>query len=323
MKKFPMIAFLTLLLGTTGCRFLFGESDSKETSIQPSQKTGLVFVLSGQSNMAGQTPFMGYDHKIKIPNVKMFCVRPYQMNKDRETLKSGEPPAVWSDEVSCGADPGQTFGPEVGFAREMARSMPATPIYLIKFAHGGTSQGCEWQPKEKSPVYDKYGDGKCKAFVEGTGKTLDALRSYDRLLNVVMWGQNSLAAQGVRAKFGGILWFQGEGDADGRSMYRFLAENYRENLNHFTERLRKDLGHPKAPFVLGMIKCGYDHAEWNSKYNPLFTVRQSQLAAAKKEANIYAFDTWDLKFQSDGCHFDGPSMEEVGSRFGKTLPSLN
>jgi hypothetical protein len=321
--KLWKISFIGLVLvPAAGCRFFSSSSDPKETPVQASLTSGVVFVLSGQSNMAGQTPFMGYENQIRVPNVKMFCIRPYQFNADRETLKQGEPPAQWSDVISCGADPGKTFGPEVMFAKEMARALPSTPIYLIKYAHGGTSQGCEWQPKEKSQAYLNYGDSKCKSFVEGTGKTIDAMRSYDRLLTVVQWGLNGLAKDAIRPRFGGILWFQGEGDADGRSIYRFLPENYGQNLNHFIFHTRKDLGQPQAPFVLGMIKCGYDKAEWNPQYSPLFTVRQGQIAAAKNEWNIYTFDTWDLKFQADGCHFDGPSMEEVGRRFSKVVTGL-
>jgi hypothetical protein len=80
-------------------------------------------------------------------------------------------------------------------------------------------------------------------------------------MKVVKWGLQGLAQRGINAEFGGMLWFQGESDANGRTPFKFLSDSYEVNLPHFIDVIRKDLNRSELPFSLGKIKCGSSHAE--------------------------------------------------------------
>jgi hypothetical protein len=205
------------------------------------------------------------------------------------------------------------------FAAEAQKADPNAKIYLIKYAHGGTSLGCEWQPNKVSNAYPNYGVEGCQRYLSKTAKAADNMRTYKRFLAAMDWGLTALRQRGIEPKVGGMLWFQGEADADGRTEFRFLADSYADNLTHFVRTLRSDLKAPDMPFVLGKIKCGYSVADWNRDASPVEMIRSAQQKFIDTETSVYGFDSMDLKFQSDNCHYDSPSMKIIGQRFAWAL----
>lgn len=311
-KGFVWVPLFLLL----GCK-MAGSNAELDSQIGSASKN-LVFLLGGQSNMAGQTPLDDSVRSLKLPNVEVFCAYPYKFEKDREEYKKDQGFPAWKPFEPCGASP-KDFGPEATFAQSMAKALPDTKIFLIKYAHGGTSQACEWQPNKPSSAFASYGEEACKKFLSSSSKELDSMRSYERFLKVVGWGMDALKKRGIQAEIGGMLWFQGEADADGRAANKFLSDTYATNLPHFIKSVRADLGQNNMPFVLGKIKCGYSNAEWDSKINPLEKVRKVQQDVTKTESKVFAFDTMNLKFQADGCHFDQESMKKIGASFAETF----
>lgn len=316
MSKFIKSMCVLSLVSSNACR-MTNDSSLKERKIL-SQERHIVYLLAGQSNMAGQSPLSDDLRQLQVPNVEIFCVHPYKFEKDREVYRADQTRPLWETLRSCGSDP-SSFGPELTFAAAAHKADPTAKIYLIKYAHGGTSLGCEWQPNRVSPAYARYGIETCQRFLKATGKPDDSVRTYKRLIAAVNWGLEGLTQRGITPKVAGMLWFQGESDADGRTDFRFLADSYAENLPHFVRNLRADLKVPEMPFVLGKIKCGYTVAEWNKDVNPLEIIRGAQQKLADTEPFVYAFDSLDLGFQADNCHFDSPSMKIVGERFAMAL----
>jgi hypothetical protein len=314
-RKSVKIFCFFMVVYTSSCRSLTHEFFTKAAI---DGKRQILYFMAGQSNMAGQTPLTDDLKEFKVPNVEIFCVEPEKFHVDREAYRSEAEFPQWKSLRPCGASP-NSFGPELTFGAALHAELPDAKIYLIKFAHGGTSLGCEWQPSPPSEAYKRYEPDACSRFMKAMSKPGDSMRSYKRFLTAVNWGRDGLRARNISPELGGMLWFQGEADADGRSDFRFLSESYAENLPHLLRSIRSDLRAPEMPFALGKIKCGYSQAFWDPSVSPLDVVRRSQQALADSEPHVVTFDSMDLSVQADRCHFDAPAMKTLGIRFAKAL----
>ncbi|MCK5917450.1 MAG: sialate O-acetylesterase [Cocleimonas sp.] len=149
------------------------------------QTNELVFILAGQSNMAGHgtTAKLSANYRRTPANVKFyFNGYPAQMNRFAR------------------------FGPEVGFAHAISRRFPHKTIKLIKFAVGGTSLFA-WDPNWRL--------GKARQTRNASAGPL-----FKKLIKTV---RRHTSVKGV--KFAGILWMQGETDARYSNAARTYAQN--------------------------------------------------------------------------------------------------
>ncbi len=149
------------------------------------QSNELVFILAGQSNMAGQgtTAKLPAAYRRTPANVKFyFNGYPAQMSHFAR------------------------FGPEVGFAHALSRRFPHKTIKLIKFAVGGTSMFA-WDPNWRL--------GKARETRNASAGPL-----FEKLIKTV---RRHTRVKGV--KFAGVLWMQGETDARYSNAARTYAQN--------------------------------------------------------------------------------------------------
>lgn len=114
-----VLSVVVLLL--TGCSLYAGDAPLK------------VFVLAGQSNMAGQGHGEDLPDDLKAPqnNVLVF---------DQNDWKP--------------LQPGKNFGPEVVFGQAMAKHFGGT-IGIVKVAVGGTNLAKQWSPDTKGSLYHR------------------------------------------------------------------------------------------------------------------------------------------------------------------------
>lgn len=135
----------------------------------------LVFILSGQSNMAGygKAAELSDDWRTPPPNVTL--------------LNWGRPQALATGSI----------GPEVTLAHALARAMPERQIVLFKAAHGGTSQ-LVWKPRHDLARIDRL----------KLGHDQRAGHAYAQL--IAAWKQ-AFPDGGVKPA--ALLWMQGESDA--------------------------------------------------------------------------------------------------------------
>lgn len=133
----------------------------------------LVFVLAGQSNMAGYgtTAKLSAAYR-KTPSNVQFYLNGYPAEMSRFAR----------------------FGPEVSFAHAMARQYPHKTIKLIKFAVGGTSLFA-WAPN--------WNLNKAR-----TTRNASAGPLFKKLLQTI---RTHTGKEG--SKLSGVLWMQGETDA--------------------------------------------------------------------------------------------------------------
>ena len=147
------------------------------------------------------------------------------------------------------------FGPEVSFAKRMGA------VGIIKIAQDGTNLAKDWSAKIPGPLYSA---------------TLDAVRT----------------ARATRPiKLMGVVWMQGESDGEVEE----YALAYGANLTEFIQSLRRDLGEPNLPFVVGRITSPVNAG---FPYTP--QVRTAQMNFAWVDCDALPKDVDTLHYNTEG-----------------------
>jgi hypothetical protein len=231
----------------------------------------LVFILAGQSNMSGQGNSVELPPSYqRVPSNIEFYYNGYKapLNRFRH------------------------FGPEIGFAHEIARHFPHTKIKLIKFAVGGTSLFA-WDPQ--------WTASKARLTRNASAGPL-----FKKLIKTIKIQFNE-----ETSKLAGVLWMQGEADAK----YPNAAKQYANNLNRFVNALRVELKSPNTPFIMGSI-----HPPINL-FPATPVVQQAQKTAASRIRNLRLINTADLTKRNDHLHYNTDGQLELGKRFAKAFVS--
>ena len=242
-----------------------------------------VFILAGQSNMQGQGALKTLDWLGKHPTQGhlleklknkdgSYAVREdvwIHYQRDAKTLKKGP--------LTAGFGAGDDkIGPEWTFGQVMG-DLYENQVLLIKTAWGGRSLAVDFRPP---------GSG------GETGATYTQMIELvrDALKNL---GQNFPAYDGKGYELAGFAWFQGWNDLIDKKK---VAE-YEVNMVNFIKDIRRDLGVPNLPVVIGEIGVG---GEESADKNPsMAALRKAQAAAAKRpefEGTVVSVPTapfWD------------------------------
>lgn len=274
-----------------------------------------LFYLGGQSNMDG------YGYNSELPdslNHTLDKVWIFHGN----TAADGEPEnggiGTWQ-KLQPGhgtgfASDGSTnhysdrFGIELSLAHQLQQLYPTDHIALIKYSKGGTSIdsmatrqfGC-WEP-------DYQGN--------------NGINQYDHFLATL---RNAFAVSDIN-KDGqvdqlipsGILWMQGESDAD---VSEEIATRYSANLKRLMDLIRASLRNNELPVVIGKISDS-----WNDKdgkvwdYGELVQYAQEKFVRTDKHAAIVR-STRYYKY-SDPWHYDCEGYIDLGKEFAEALHRL-
>ena len=257
---------------------------------------GDLWVLAGQSNMEGVGDLV--DVEEPHPLVHSF--------QSREQWAQAEEPLHWLNEsprlihhVLWGLPMPETIAPRDG-SRNKGSGLGLTfaktrvaetgiPIGLIPAAHGGTSMQ-QWEPSRRDM-------GGASLY----GATLERVR-----------------ANG--GKVAGILWYQGESDANPSD-----ADVYESRMTELVQAFRSDLGQPDLPFYLVQLGgvLGDPSAEGIEGWN---RVREIQRTWPNTLPNVAVVSAIDLGLD-DSIHIDTPGLKALGRRLaavasGHPAPSL-
>lgn len=167
----------------------------------------------------------------------------------------------------------------VGLARSFATTLlnmkAATSVGLIPAAYGGSALH-EWVPGSAH-------------YVNAVERTKAALA----------------ASPGARLR--GILWHQGEADANDEER----AITYRLRFAKMITALRKDLGAENVPVIVGQLG-EFVQAKDYSQLHRL----NAELATLPLHVPLAGFvSSQGLKDKGDQLHFDSPSLKEFGRRY--------
>ena len=190
----------------------------------PSGKKMKVFIMSGQSGMAGfgrshELPDAlrkGYDRVLMFEDGKW---RPFNVYPENLRRKFG------LTEFS--------FGPEIAFAHAMAEAWPNETIGIVKKAAGGTGV-LAWHPNWTKEQADRTKNaGRGNLFKALTDKVNAACASRD-------------------CELAGFVWLQGAKDMS----IVDVAQEYLPNLKAMVDGVRKKAGAEGMPFIYGSHRPG-------------------------------------------------------------------
>jgi alpha-galactosidase len=318
-----------------------------------------VFILAGQSNMEGKAPNALLDHQATNASTKALFAH----------LRKGDQWLVRDDvfikflnrtgplTVGYGS-PGRT-GPELEFGTVMGNHFEE-PVILVKAAWGGHSlyklfrspsagfPAAEVLDKELKQAQERVTKANEKNKKNDPLPTMADIKkdygtSYRNMLaelKEVMENAGMMfpVVKGRKLEVAGFVWFQGWNDQYG-------AENeYESNLKHFINDVRKDLGAPKLPFVIGVMgQNGSKPAK-----GAMLTIQQAQLAmndVPEFKGNVKAlrtdvlvdqaaeelyptwqknFEQWKLTGGDHAYHYLGSAIwfNRIGKAMGEAMREL-
>lgn len=251
---------------------------------------GDLWVLAGQSNMEGYGDLTDFQQ----PDPR---VHSYTMTE--EWSVASEP----LHELSASIDPVHWPKPQTGplkgselasyrearrkgaglglpFAVEMVRRT-GVPVGLVPCAHGGTSMS-QWNPE----LRDKAGAS--------------------------LYGSMYRRVQAVGGKVAGVLWYQGESDANPKAV-----DAFRSKFENLIRAVRADFGSPGLPFYyvqLGRHVNNGNQAEWNKVQE----IQRQIEGALEKTGAVPAVDL----ALDDGIHIGTQGLKLLGGRFANLVSPL-
>ncbi len=246
---------------------------------------GDLWVLAGQSNMQGVGDLIDVEmphelvHNFDMAGMWMAAEEPlhtlgsatdrvhWPLNAQKQPEKlEGARLAKFHAERKKGASLG------LPFAVEMVRRT-GVPIGLLSCAHGGTSMD-QWDPDLKS----KGGDS--------------------------LYGSMLRRVQGAGGRVKGVLWYQGESDANPNA-----APVFQQKFERLVAAIRADFGQPEIPFYyvqIGRHISDTNVAEWNF-------VQNAQLKAESAIPNSGMITAIDVALD-DGIHVGTQDHKRLGKR---------
>jgi len=198
-----------------GCLFLVGLGSAAQNKVKKGQNLPTdIFLLIGQSNMAGVGPIGSLD-TVTLENVYLFNNK-NEWEKAKNTATEGTNRYSTVNKTSKPKlSPGYTFGKKVAF-------YTGKEIGIVSNARGGTT--VSWWQKGYT------GENDFNLYEEAVARAKAALA----------------ATPGAKIK--GIIWHQGEGDNSKTSSVHYL-----QRLRKLVTDLRTDLGDNNIPFIAGEV----------------------------------------------------------------------
>lgn len=251
---------------------------------------GDLWVLAGQSNMEGHGDLV--DVQPPSPLIHSFDLADRWLTAEEPLhtlvnatdpvhwpLNAEKIPERWSGERLETYLKNRRKGAGLGlpFAVEMQKRT-GVPVALIPCAHGGTSMD-QWDP----------------ALRDQGGESL-----YGSMLR-----RFHAAGGSVR----GVLWYQGESDANPRA-----AAAFQQKFENFVRAVRDDFKEPDMPFYyvqIGRHISGTNIAEWNA-------VQYAQLIAEREIPHSGMVPSVDLSLD-DGIHVGTQDLKRIAERLANLV----
>ena len=179
------------------------------------------------------------------------------------------------------------FGPGISFAEAYLDDNPGVVVGLVPMAWGGRS---------------------IEQLSKGSGIYSDAIR------------HTKAAMQAGTLK--GVLWHQGESD----TVEQTRTDAYEKKLHRLIEDVRKDLGNPKLPFIVGNLAefygTGKDHKA-PDRVARIAKIKEILRSLPKKVPHTGFVESTDCSPAARAkVHFDRKSCVLLGKRYAKVYADV-
>lgn len=269
-----------------------------------------TYLFGGQSNMQGIGKIANLTDDVprEIPKTFFFVDGKF------------EPLVVGDTQTST--RPGE-FGPEVGFALEMA--IDGRPIYLIKYAASGMPldrgwHGNDWRGGIPTEPRRNFFPGE-SSYDETQGSL------YRAMVEKYQAGLEVLDTGGYRPIVRGFVWMQGEQD----SKHAESATAYAANLRRLFSRLEADM-QLEARLDYGFVAV-FGQVLPHEPTPPRFTHRSEirlQMAHADAHSkhpgaipNARMVSTDDCELLGDKVHYSAAGQLLLGRKFARMMKDLH
>lgn len=270
-----------------------------------------LYYLGGQSNMDGYGFVSELPENLKTETMEDVWIFHGNMGKDGQKadgrgkwteLKAGHGRNFKSDGTTNTYS--DRFGAELTFARKLKELHPDQNIALLKYSRGGTSIDADAGAAERFGCWDPDWAGG-----EGDGK---GINQYDHFLATLNYAKQDKDidndGENDRLIPVGILWMQGESDAQELE----VANEYLANLTELMNLIRKDLDGENIKIVIGRI------TNW-----PVWThgdvVRKAQADFVTADKNAALVTSTDEYGNSDKWHYDTAGYLDLGEKFAEAF----
>ena len=247
-----------------------------------------IFLLIGQSNMAGRAPMTGEDTTRIIPGV-------WLLNGDDVPEKAKNPLNRYSTvrkDRNKNVYSNQKINPGTAFG-EIIAAETGRKVLLVVNAMGETTIE-EWA--KDAPLIklsSSIGKDKLQLYSEAVRRCREAMK-YGTLK--------------------GIIWHQGEGNATESGIKKYPAQ-----LMNLVSNLRMDLDAPEVPFIAGEISY-LRKGEWSAVFNEmLHTIPEFIYKSAwvSSEGLPTLDPLTSSKRKPDWTHFNREGQLELGKRYAE------
>ncbi|HTU22064.1 MAG TPA: sialate O-acetylesterase [Gemmataceae bacterium] len=264
-----------------------------------------VFILAGQSNMEGKAKVSLLDYQATQPATRQLYA---PLRKDGKWIERED---VWikflnrKGKLTVGYGSPKCIGPELGFGKVVGDRYDEQ-VLLIKTAWGGRNLYRDFRPPSAGlppmKVLDKVLADQQKRKPQ---TTLDDVKkqfgaSYHAMIDEINTTLANLKdnlpgykEQGY--ELAGFVWFQGWNDMINAE----ATAEYKSNLTHFINDVRKDLKFPKLPFVIGQM--GVDGSKASTNVKKFKDAQAAVLEVAAFKGNVALVKTdqfWDTEAEA-------------------------
>lgn len=241
-------------------------------AVAPATAATKVFLLGGQSNMSGFQTGLPTTAPYNAP---LPDVRFWNYSNNG-----------WIDLQPGLGDTSNDIGPEIGFGHKLSSLFPDDDIYFIKHGALGTSLAVDWNPNGTGPQYN----------------------TFKSRVNTALANLNGA---GLSFEIAGMIWMQGESDANNAA----YGAAYAANLANFIDTVRSDFAAPDMPFVVGRI------TDLTSYGFPAVTeVRTAQETVPGTVGNAMWIDTDDVAINpAQPGHYSASGQIALGTRFANAI----
>ena len=265
-----------------------------------------VFLLAGQSNMAGAGNYDALDTALKERIMK--AGKQVQLSVDG---KPSQPLSFFYSEYQKNKRGfGNVFGPELFLGLTLAENNPTQEFLLIKKAQGGTSIYGAWNAEWTS---EKAIESEEKEFKQ----KLQLYNIHQQQINDQL---ALLEKAGKTFKIVGMGWMQGENDA----AIEKAARSYESNLKKLIAGYRREYNVPNLPFIIGQINSSYGEFSEGPDM-----VRRAMGNVSEQDEMVALINTsmdrsWlDYPKHSDNVHYNHVGQMRLGIAFANEWKALS